>query len=125
MSRILVVDDCPDTAFSFELVLRSLGHEARSCTSGGEALRLAAKFLPDAALIDLRMPGQGGHAVARGIRATPGLERALLVAVTGLQPGDAGREPEEVFDLLLLKPVSPDELERALRQRGRGYVSAG
>jgi CheY-like chemotaxis protein len=115
MSRILVVDDYPDTARTFELLLSSLGHEVRACTEGSEALRVAARFLPEAALIDIQMPGTDGHEVARGIRALPGLERALLIAMTGLQPGARRRAPEGDFDVFLLKPVDPAELDRTVR----------
>jgi CheY-like chemotaxis protein len=115
MPRILVVDDHHDTAYSFSLLLRSLGHDVRGCTDGEEALRVAAEFLPDAALVDIHMPGLGGHEVARGIRAIPGLGHALLVAMTGYEAGDRRRAPEGAFDVFLLKPVDPGELDHLLR----------
>jgi CheY-like chemotaxis protein len=115
MARVLVVDDHPDTAHTCALLLRHTGHEARSATGGAEALRIAAEFLPDTALIDVHMLGLDGQAVARGIRALPGLEGTLLVALTGLNPGDPRRAPEGDFDAFLLKPVDLAELDRLLR----------
>ena len=102
MARVLVVDDHPNTAESFALLLRAWGHEVRAAEGGAQALELARSFLPDVALIDIHMPQVGGHEVARGIRATPGLEGALLLAVTGVQPGDWRRAPEGDFDLSLI-----------------------
>jgi CheY-like chemotaxis protein len=60
------------------------------------------------------MPRVDGHEVARGLRVLPGLEHSLLIAMTGLQPGDGRRAPEGGFDLFLLKPIDPAELERLL-----------
>jgi CheY-like chemotaxis protein len=117
MARVLVVDDHPNTAHSFALLLRAWGHEAHAATGGAEALRLALSFPPDVALIDLHMPDVGGHEVARRLRATPGLERALLLAVTGVQPGDRRRGSGAEFDAFLLKPVDPDELRRLIDAR--------
>jgi CheY-like chemotaxis protein len=79
-------------------LLLSLGYVAHSCTGGQAALSLAAEFLTDAALIDLHMPGLHGHEVARRLRAIPGLEHSLLIAMTGLQPGDRRRAPGCDFD---------------------------
>jgi CheY-like chemotaxis protein len=113
--RILVVDDYADTARTLASLLTRLGHDARAVTGGADALHLAREFLPEVAVIDLMMPGMDGHAVARGIRETPGLEYALLVAMTGFGPGDKRRAPGGDFDLLLLKPIGAEELLRAVR----------
>lgn len=114
MARVLVVDDHPDTAASFSLLLGRMGHEVCAVTSGAEALRLAREFHPEVALIDIHMPEVDGHEVARGLRTTPGLEQALLVAMTGFASGDRRRAPEGDFDIFLLKPVSPTDLAALL-----------
>jgi CheY-like chemotaxis protein len=115
MPRVLVVDDHPDTAHSFAMLLDRLGHVALAVTSGADALQRAGDFLPDMALIDVQMPGMDGHEVARGLRGTPGLEHILLVAVTGYAHGDRRLAPPGDFDLFLLKPVSPDDLVSVVR----------
>jgi two-component system, sensor histidine kinase len=118
MMRILIVDDYADTAKTLASVLRLMGHDTRATTAGAEAIRVAREFLPDVAVIDLMMPGMDGHAVARAIRETPGLEHALLVAMTGFGPGDKRRAPEGDFDLFLLKPIKVEELLSAVRASG-------
>jgi CheY-like chemotaxis protein len=115
MMRVLVVDDYADTAKTLASLLRLMGHDTRATTNGAEAIRVAQEFLPDVAVIDLMMPGIDGHAVARAIRGTSGLEYALLVAVTGFGPGDKRRTPEGDFDLFLLKPVKVEDLLSAVR----------
>ena len=107
--RVLTVDDDPDTAESFRLLLDAWGH--RAIAANVVASALAASFLPDVVMLDLLMPGVDGYEVARALRALPGLGRAVVVAVTGwtgpLEPGDE-------FDLRLTKPVEPDDLRRLL-----------
>src|SRR5256885_2348538 len=118
MARVLIVDDYPDTATSLALILAAMGHQARACTSGHEALAVAAEFLPEVALIDIHMPDLTGHEVARALRAVPGLGYSLLVAMTGFEPGDKRRAPEGDFDLFLLKPLDVGDLDRLMRVLG-------
>jgi CheY-like chemotaxis protein len=93
MLRVLVVDDCPETAASFCALVGVLGHEARAANDGPSALALAEGFRPDAALVNLVMPGMGGYEVARRLRAIPGLKDALLIAVSGEAEGSGRRPP--------------------------------
>ncbi len=73
-------------------------------------MKAALAEAPDAALIDIGLPGLDGYEVARRIRK--GLGRTvLLVALTGY--GDAesrDRTRQAGFDLHLVKPVDPLEL---------------
>jgi two-component system CheB/CheR fusion protein len=80
---VLVVDDHPDSADILALLVKTWGHDARSATSGDEALALAAEFRPQVALLDLAMPGLNGFEVARRMRQTAGAARPLLIAVSG------------------------------------------
>jgi two-component system CheB/CheR fusion protein len=111
MASVLVVDDDADTTESTRALLQAWGHQAATARDGRSALALAPSFLPDVALVDVRMPRMDGYEVARRLRATPGLKRAVVVALTGwtepLRPGDE-------FDFRLLKPVAPDELKLLL-----------
>jgi two-component system response regulator RegA len=60
LRSIMVVDD--DVAFRTRLVkaLAARGVEARGAGSSGEALLLARQSAPQAAILDMRMPGAGG-----------------------------------------------------------------
>jgi two-component system, chemotaxis family, CheB/CheR fusion protein len=121
MSRALVVDDCPDTTDSFCSLLRLWGYDTRAANDGPAALTLAADFRPDVALVDVAMPLLDGFEVARRLRALPGLEKSLLVAMTGLGSEEDRRRCREAgFDLHLLKPVDPEELERLLARHAGG-----
>ena len=68
--RVLVVDDNRDSADSMMLLLRALGHQARVCYSGEDALALLPRFDPEIVLLDLALPGIDGYEVARRLRGT-------------------------------------------------------
>jgi CheY-like chemotaxis protein len=71
---------------------------------------------PDVVLLDIGLPGMSGHEVARRLRQLPGLERVLLVAVTGYgQEADLRRSREAGIDYHLVKPVDLTALQEILR----------
>jgi CheY-like chemotaxis protein len=77
-------------------------------------LERAIALRPDAAVIDIGLPGLDGYEVARRVRAA-GRADVLLVAVTGYgQAGDRQRSSEAGFDAHLTKPVDPLALESLL-----------
>src|SRR5262245_33150430 len=113
--RVLVVDDHRDAADSLVLLLAVRGYDARAAYDGPAALELAGTFRPQAALLDIGLPGLDGCEVARRLRRLPGLEDTLLVATTGSgQPEDRRRCHEAGFDAFLLKPFDLPDLEGLL-----------
>jgi len=118
--RILVVDDCPDTALSTAKLLRLWGYEPLVAGNGPEALQLAADTQAEVVLLDIAMPGMTGWEVARRLRALPGLQGTLLIAVSGYGREEDQRSSREAgCDLHLIKPVDLDNLKQLLSQRRR------
>jgi two-component system CheB/CheR fusion protein len=61
-----------------------------------------------------------GCETARQLRLLPGMDKALLVAVTGLGgEADRRRAREAGIDCYFLKPVDPAELEKVLAKAER------
>ena len=58
--RVLIVDDCHDSADSLHILMGLWGHESRVAYVGTTALTLSQEFLPDVVLLDLGMPGLSG-----------------------------------------------------------------
>ena len=78
----------------------------------------ASEFLPDVILCDIGLPGFDGFEVARRVRALPGLEGALLVAVSGYaSEEDRRRSHEAGFQHHLAKPADPLALRKVLASR--------
>jgi PAS domain S-box-containing protein len=113
--RILVADDNRDAAESLALVLRFSGYEVSIAFGGIEALEIAQRDRPRAAIIDIGMPGMSGHEVARRMRLEAWGRNAVLIALTGWgQEQDKQAAKAAGFDEHLTKPVDPDDVERVL-----------
>jgi PAS domain S-box-containing protein len=125
--RLLVADDNQDAADTLAMLLGLQGHEVRVAYSGVAALEMTKDYRPDAVFLDIGMPGMDGYEVARRLRQQPGLEGAVLAALTGWgQHEDRRRSAEAGFDHHLVKPPEPQALDgvfAALRRKGRGSAS--
>ena len=113
--RIVVADDNVDAANILSALLEAAGHTAEPVHDGLQALRRIEANRPDLAILDIGMPSLNGYEVARAIRATPGNERIMLVALTGWG-GELDRERSKSsgFDAHLTKPAAAGDLERIL-----------
>ncbi|HLN27840.1 MAG TPA: histidine kinase N-terminal 7TM domain-containing protein [Gemmataceae bacterium] len=113
--RILVVDDNIDAADSLARYLEMSGHQVRTANGGLEALETARLYRPEVVLLDIAMPGMDGYELARRLRQEHGLEKTLLVALTGYgQEEDRRRSREVTIDHHLVKPVDPETLQDLL-----------
>ena len=114
--RILIIEDNDDAREMLRNLLHLFGHEVHEACDGATGLAEARRLRPEAALIDVGLPGMDGYEVAGRIRAeVPG---ARLVALTGYgQPEDRERALAAGFDEHLVKPVDPEQLERMLAAR--------
>lgn len=118
--QVLVVDDDPDASDSTATLIRLAGFEARTATSGEEALRVADECAPDVVLLDLMMPGMDGYELAARLRDRVAWRRPLLVAVSGcVTTDDHRRSASAGFDLHLDKPVEPAVLIGVLKRFAR------
>jgi CheY-like chemotaxis protein/two-component sensor histidine kinase len=113
--KLLVVDDNEDAARTLAAVLALDGHAVRFAHDAEGALAEIERELPDVAILDIGLPGMDGYALARQLRASPGGQDVLLVALTGWGSDAAKREAREAgFDHHLTKPVQFDTLEAIL-----------
>lgn len=109
--RVLIVDDHPDVTEITALLLRGAGCDVRVAGDGGEALDIAAMFLPEVVFMDLGMPGLDGYEVCRRIRQAEWGKPVKMIAVSGwARPEDQQRSAAAGFDLHLVKPVDPAAL---------------
>ncbi|MES3034690.1 MAG: PAS domain-containing protein [Gemmatimonadota bacterium] len=113
--RILVADDNADSAQSLGQLLTLLGQEVRTVGDGEAAIDVCAEFEPEVVLMDIGMPKLNGYEACRRLRALPGGEHRLLVALTGWgQEADRERSLAAGFDVHLVKPLRPGAVSRLL-----------
>ena len=121
--RVLVIEDNPDVRESLGLLLSTWGHSVYFADNGRDGLERATEVLPDAALVDIGLPGLSGYEVARRIRAldTEWAREVTLVALTGYgRDADRDEAIASGFDRHLVKPVNPDVLAEVLGSVTRG-----
>jgi signal transduction histidine kinase/DNA-binding response OmpR family regulator/HPt (histidine-containing phosphotransfer) domain-containing protein len=117
---VLAVDDNETNRRFLSALLASWGAEPTLAAGGREALvALEAARSADRRfrliLLDARMPGTDGFAVAERIRREGDLAGATVMLLTSdLQKGDLGRCRELGIARTLIKPVTPSELLDAI-----------
>jgi two-component system, OmpR family, KDP operon response regulator KdpE len=66
--RVLIVDDEQQILRALRVILRDAGFEALPASDAEEALDVAAVERPDAAIIDLVLPGMDGVGLCKRLR---------------------------------------------------------
>ena len=113
--RVLVVDDNIDAADSLAALLEISGHTIRTSNDGRHAFQLAQDFRPDVAFLDIGLPGMNGYELAKALRNTPGMEKIMLIALTGWgTEADLRQARLAGFDQHLTKPANLDAVDRLL-----------
>jgi CheY-like chemotaxis protein len=109
--RVLIADDDDEALNCLANLLSGLGHQVAQAACGARALEVARQFAPDVVILDLGMSPVDGLAAARTLRALPGGQAILLIALTGWgQPQHYEMTQAAGFDMHLVKPVSVDQL---------------
>jgi two-component system KDP operon response regulator KdpE len=125
--RVLVVDDEPQLRRIMRTTLTAVGYEVDDAKTGEEALEKLREFRPDLVLLDINMPGMGGLAACRQIRADSNAAIIMLtvhnVEAAKVEALDAGA------DDFVTKPFSTPELlarmRAALRRVPAAQASSG
>ena len=122
MSDVLVCDDEPQILRALTIVLRDAGFGVHATATGEDALNEAAMRRPDAAIIDLLLPGIDGIEVCRRLREWSGMPIILLSAVG--DEAEKVRALEAGADDYVTKPFGPRELVARLQAGLRRAASA-
>jgi CheY-like chemotaxis protein len=117
--HVLVVDDNEDASTMLAMLLGACGFRTSTARDGASALRAAAAFTPDIAILDIGLPMMDGYELARQFAADAQLRGTRLVALTGYgQDLDRARSSAAGFAAHLVKPVDLGELRATLERLG-------
>jgi PAS domain S-box-containing protein len=114
--NILVVDDDSATLAMMVRMLAPHGFRVRPADSGALALAAALAEPPDLVLLDVLMPGMGGHEVCRRLKADPRTREVPILLVSGsteLQDWVEGLRAGAAD--FIAKPVRAEELLHRLQ----------
>ena len=112
--RVLVADDDPGVTSVVARLLVREGYAVRTCEDGERALHAAREWSPDAAILDVVMPGIDGVTLCGRLRTErPDLSILVLTARDSTLEHIAGLDAGA--DDYLVKPFSPPVLLAHLR----------
>ncbi len=117
MAKILVAEDEEDIRDLIQFTLQYVGHEVISVSNGEEAYLVARETLPDLILLDVRMPMMTGLEACEKIKNDPLIKSIPIVFLSA-----KGQDSEIKAGLkagaaeYLLKPFSPEDLNRRLKE---------
>lgn len=119
---ILIAEDDADIRALLRLYLESEGFAVREAADGKTALDIARRESPDAALLDVMMPGMDGFQLTRALRRTSDIPVLILSAKS--QDNDKILGLNLGADDYIAKPFNPMEvvarLKAQLRRAGGG-----
>jgi len=111
--RILIVDDEPQIRRVMRTALTGAGYEVDDAKTGEAALEKVRDFRPDLVLLDINMPGMGGLAACRAIRADTSI--AIIMLTVRNSEADKVDALDAGADDFVTKPFSTPELLARIR----------
>lgn len=116
-TRILVVDDDPDTCHVLWRLLTEAGAQVETALSVDDAMGKIERLLPEVIISDIGMPEKDGHRLIRSVRQhrNAALSSVRALAVTAfVRPEDRILALEAGFDAYLPKPIERNTLFKTL-----------
>jgi two-component system, chemotaxis family, sensor histidine kinase and response regulator PixL len=112
-ATVLIVDDEPAIREFFARALEMIGYLPFQAATAEQALRIIdSGTIPDAVLLDLKMPGIGGLGFLLRLRSDPRYGRIPVAIVTGdsLLPHPVQVAAERLNAQVHFKPIDIDQL---------------
>jgi DNA-binding NtrC family response regulator len=112
---VLIVDDEPIVRESIRDWLIDAGYQVATAESGEGALEIIKKQDFGIMIVDVRLPGKTGIAVLKEIKALK--PRIKSIVITAYPSTELAAEAKSLGAVdYLIKPISPDELERLIQE---------
>jgi two-component system cell cycle response regulator DivK len=107
-THILIIEDDRKLAEIYSVALQSVGFETKVVNDGRKVFEALTGELPRIIILDLHLPHVSGLDILRQLQADDRLRATrIIVATADARAGDMLRD---TADLILLKPVSIDQL---------------
>ena len=113
--RILLVDDDETIIAPFQLILQKEGYQVDTASTGRQALEKAKEMEYQMVISDIKLPDVQWIEVAKKIRELN--RNTRLIIITGFPNlADSIETIDLGIDEILIKPIKPDELLRAVKE---------
>jgi CheY-like chemotaxis protein len=123
VSKILIVEDDPDTRQLLKIRLESQGYETAFAADAVGAISTARQERPDLILLDMGLPGGDGVVVMERLKTFPALEAIPVIVVSAREPSTTeARAAEAGARAYIQKPIDQlallDAIHSVLGDRG-------
>ena len=109
--RVLVVDDESDITELLSYNFRDAGYEVLVAADGMRAVALAQRWLPEAIVLDLNLPGLDGFAVCEMLRVLPSTRDIPILMLTAFATEQSRKLGLQIGATdYLTKPFSPRDV---------------
>jgi PAS domain S-box-containing protein len=114
MQKLLAIDDKMDNLITLSALLKNLmpGCTVLTAQSGMEGIEKARAELPDAILLDVKMPGMDGFETCRRLMSDENTKHIPVIMITAIKtdPESRGKGLEIGANAFLAKPIDQHEL---------------
>jgi PAS domain S-box-containing protein len=130
MTRVLLVDDDPESLYLLRALLQGRGWEVEEARHGAEALAKARVRPPDAVITDLLMPVMDGYTLLRHWKTDHQLKRIPFIVCTATyaEPQDKKLALDLGADAFISKPTEAEvflaRLDEVCERSRRGELSS-
>ena len=117
MATILIVDDNRNNRLLLASILKYDEHTIVEAEDGAAGLELAARHVPDLAIVDLNMPEIDGVTFIRQAREDEALSGMRIALSTGTTLTAAIADFMQLYrvDTIIPKPAEPEDVLRLVR----------
>ncbi len=120
MKKALVVDDSKTARLTLKKKLEQFQITADMAESGEEALQYLKQYTPDVIFMDVMMGGMSGYEATLAITRNPGTATVPVIMCTSKDtPEDREEAENNGARGFLVKPITDDQLARALQRLAR------
>jgi DNA-binding response OmpR family regulator len=116
MATILIAEDDRNIRELIIFTLRFAGHEVLDANNGEDAIRLAKQFIPNAVLMDVRMPKMNGYEACKALKSDKDTASIPVIFLSTRGQEDEVQAGINVGGVdYIIKPISPDRLIHKLK----------
>ena len=109
-SKILIIDDDPDTLETMTAILETHDYEILTALSGLEGISKASKEKPDLIIMDVLMPELDGFTACKMIKENKEIKNIPVILLTGTgMVGDVEKGFAAGANDFMIKPIDWDK----------------
>lgn len=113
--KILVVDDHEMNRALMLMVLARFNYDYREAISAEHALQIMEDWRPDLILLDVFMPGMGGHRLCRRLKSDP-KTRDIKILILSAYEDERQKAMDAGADKYTVKPTISDDINKVIME---------